>query len=240
MAKTAKRVFKVRLPNGKSRSIHYFGGADRNRIVETLLEEWSELCEENWLNSNHKDKGNAEGLVKHFMADLSEFLIAGDEESKSGEHPVMTQWAHRRAKMSEVLTPGDPRDQEEGIQGVSDEDLTLIQETARPAFTGKKYKTKKMLSQPWVGKFNRLMRYRYKDPDCQVESFPIDTENVFTAYGVTYRMDESVQQYAPRMGRGGEPVYDMDRVLVAKMTDGALHFMDLNAWEIPAEMISTV
>lgn len=235
----AVKKFKCHLPDGKTRDVYCEEGADKQQVVNDLLDEWSDFCENNWLDSNHKDKTNGEQQVKRFMACLSEFLLRDAE--KSEDYPIMTEWGHRKAKASEVLVPGTPGDSETPIVGISEEDANALSTGGyRRTFLGNSYKTKKRMSQPWIGKFDRLMRYRTADPKCAIESFPIDTENVFTAYGIKYQMSKNVEEYQVKVAKDGEDRYDMDRVIVAKMTDGGVIFLDQNAWEIPASEITVL
>lgn len=55
----------------------------------------------------------------------------------------------------------------------------------------------------------------------------VDTENNFVYSGQTYHIDEAVEQYAPRITKDGEAVYDMDQVLCCTAADGSLSFLDM-------------
>ena len=56
----------------------------------------------------------------------------------------------------------------------------------------------------------------------------VDTENNFVFQGQRYHIDESVTQYAPKVTKDGELLYDMDRIICGTAEDGTTVFFDMN------------
>ena len=238
--------YNVIQPNGIVKEIRVKSAEERDSVVCDQLNRWGEYCDRNWISVNYSDPFCSENKVKRFLNSLAYFLMLGNTGG------IVTDYKRVVDGKREIPISSCPSYVEDIVYGTGN---TLIptNEDEHSAFQSilerldekaKKYRPndgkKKPARKAVCTRYDKIKGIRALIGDAAYYYPSVNTLNEFTLNGKTYRIDDSVSEYAGKNMADGDILYDMDKIVCALTPDGKIHYFDMNMDMIPNEHIVCV
>lgn len=221
-------IFRLQCPDGVVQEIQYDESTDKNAVVESILSEWEEYCDRNWLTADHEDKQSGERKVKRFIDGLSMFLLLEENDAN-----IVNARNERRNRQLEVLVPSVNSGYVKGVP------FNVVEKmhSANSVFETGKVNTRKPAERPSDNMFSRLgkvkQEYGLKDMSLHI----VDTNNEFRYKGERYQVN--YKGYNGKRTKSGMR-YDMDNIMVSVDKNEQLFFLDQFGHVIPQEQVTKV
>lgn len=185
-------------------------------------------CQRHWMSEGDVESA-AEKNTKSFLDRVGYILIqdAPDDgilnDYKEMRDRVATYPASMCAVADDIMY-GTTRSSEEG-RGIAESDVEAMTKSERAVYESLTRPRKIPDSVIRIReKRRRIDQMRADNPLAQISFCVVDRSNEFSYLGQTYRIHESVKQYAG-VSVKDDVLYDMDRIVVAD-TQGRLRFYD--------------
>lgn len=239
----------VLCPDGKKRKIYSF------EDIEKLQGEWEEYCERNWINGG-KAIFDPESKVKFMLDGLSNIILRNHiddgilteyKKMKIGKYEIplsvcASALGNEFYSEREKIDNGEEMTKMEAMmeEAARKYDEALIAKNSKKRQKEIASKKKKVFP---LTRRQKIEKIRKEHDIVHFEFCVVDVENMFRFQKRYYHIPSDNPQYAPKVLKDGDVVYDMDQVLCAETSSGEILFFDMNidpidGIELKAEQMS--